>query len=107
MDIPKAWFEINNPDEVDSPALIIHKNRVDHNIRKMIELYDVYGECGFYDALNPETKEVAYKYLALDQGMIFIALNNYLNDNAIVKRFMKDKINKDVKRVLEVEKFFE
>ena len=38
MAISRSWFEINNLNEVDSPALIIHKNRVEYNIRKMIEI---------------------------------------------------------------------
>lgn len=77
------------------------------NLRKFLELYDIYGECGFYDAVNPLNGQVAYRYLALDQGMILIALDNYLNDGAIRKRFTRDPINKNVEKVLEIEKFFE
>jgi hypothetical protein len=77
------------------------------NLRKFTALYDIYGECGFYDAVDPLTGRVAYRYLALDQAMSLIALNNYLNDGAVRKRFARDPINKDVKKVLEVEKFFQ
>jgi len=76
------------------------------NLRKFLELYDIYGECGFYDAVNPQTGEVAYRYLALDQAMILIALDNYLNNGAVRKRFARDPINKNVRKVLEVEQFF-
>src|SRR5207344_3154302 len=39
------------------------------NLRKLVELYDIYGDYGFYDAVDPVNGRVAYKYLALDQGM--------------------------------------
>lgn len=86
------------------------------NFRKMIELYDIYGEYGFYDAVtvipdkdNPDSKEglVARKYLALDQGMIFVAINNYLNGGAIRKRFHADPVMKKAEKLLTAEKLFD
>jgi len=32
------WYRINNPDEVNSPALLVYPDRVEDNIRKMIEI---------------------------------------------------------------------
>jgi hypothetical protein len=77
------------------------------NLRKMLELYDVYGEYGFYDAVNSETGLVARKYLSLDQGMIFVAINNYINNGAIRSRFHGDPVMQKAERVLTEEKFFE
>ncbi len=77
------------------------------NMRKLIELYDIYGEYGFYDAVTVETGLVARKYLALDQGMLFVAINNYLNDGAIRKRFHSDPVMKTAERMLSAEDFFE
>lgn len=57
------------------------------NLRRLAELYDIYGPYGFYDAVTVETGLVAKKYLALDQGMILLAINNYLNDGSIRKHF--------------------
>ncbi|MEO8820279.1 MAG: alanine racemase, partial [Ginsengibacter sp.] len=34
----KQWYELNNPDEIDSPALLIYKNRVAFNIKTMINI---------------------------------------------------------------------
>lgn len=34
----KKWFLLNHPDEVDSPALLIYKERVAGNIKKMIQI---------------------------------------------------------------------
>ncbi len=79
---------------------------VEKNIRKLVELYDVYGEYGFYDAVNPETGVVARKYLALDQGMILVALNNYLNKGAIRERFHADPEMKKGEDLLTAENLF-
>jgi len=34
----KQWYELNNPDEIDSPALLIYKDRVASNIKTMINI---------------------------------------------------------------------
>jgi hypothetical protein len=75
------------------------------NIRKLNDGWDCYGEYGFYDAVNPTNKNVAYKYLSLDQGMILMALDNYLNKGALQKHFMNDPIFKKAKHLLSVEDF--
>jgi hypothetical protein len=77
------------------------------NLRELIRRYPIYGEYGFYDAVEVETGRVARKYLALDQGMILISLNNYLNDGAIRKRFHADPINQIALPLLTEEKLFE
>ncbi len=77
------------------------------NLRKLIKLYDIYGEYGFYDAVNPKTDVVAHKYLALDQAMIFIALNNYLNHGAIRKRFHAEPAMHKAEKLLSEEHLFE
>ena len=97
-------------------ALEFEPEEVVANLRKLLELYEIYGEYGFYDAVtvipekdNPDSKEglVAHKYLALDQGMILVAINNYLNDGAIRKRFNSDPEMKKGEKLLSSEKFFE
>ncbi len=77
------------------------------NIRNMLKNYDAYGEYGFYDAINVSTGKVAMEYMCLDQAMSFIALNNYLNNGAIRKRFHNDGIAKKAEELLKVENFFD
>ena len=77
------------------------------NLRNMLKNYNAYGEYGFYDAINVKTGKVALKYLCLDQAMSFLALDNYLNDGAIRKRFSADPISKNAEELLKVEDFFE
>lgn len=76
------------------------------NIRKMLYLYNIYGEFGMYDSLDVKSGRVAYKYMALDQGMILPSIDNYLNKGAIRERFHKDPIIKKVGVLLD-ENFFE
>ncbi|MBN1492949.1 MAG: DUF3131 domain-containing protein, partial [Candidatus Omnitrophica bacterium] len=77
------------------------------NLRKMLELYDIYGEYGFYDAVDPETGDVAYKYLCLDQAMTLIALDNYLNDGAIRNYVHQDPAIKAGEHLYTEENLFE
>ncbi len=77
------------------------------NLRTMIGKYRVYGEYGFYDSINVETGKVAMEYLCLDQAMSLVALNNYLNNGAIRKRFHADPIAKNAEELLKAEDFFE
>jgi len=76
------------------------------NLRKMLEIYNAYGEYGFYDAIDVKTGRVAVKYLCLDQAMSLIALDNYLNSGAIRRRFHSDSIAKNAEELLKVEDFF-
>ncbi len=68
-------------------ALPYAPQAVIENLKMMLSKYPVYGEYGFYDSIDPHTGEVGRAYLALDQSMVLISLNNYLNDNAITDRF--------------------
>ncbi|MBI4372103.1 MAG: DUF3131 domain-containing protein [Candidatus Omnitrophica bacterium] len=77
------------------------------NLRELIRRYPIYGEYGFYDAVTVETGKVARKYLALDQAMILLTINNYLSEAAMRKRFHADPINEKALPLLTEEKFFE
>ncbi|MBP9866182.1 MAG: DUF3131 domain-containing protein [Candidatus Omnitrophica bacterium] len=77
------------------------------NLRKLIKNYDVYGDLGFYDSVNVETGKASKRYLALDQAMLFVALNNYLNDGAIRNRFHAEPVMQKAEKLLSEEKLFE
>jgi hypothetical protein len=68
-------------------ALLTEPEAAVANLRTLLELYPIYGEFGFYDAVNPQTGEVAYHYLCLNQAMILVALANHLADHAVQKHF--------------------
>jgi len=76
------------------------------NLRALAESYPIYGDFGFYDAVDPKTGEVARSYMALDQSMVLIALANYLTDGAIQRHFSSDPIARRAAPVLGLEDFF-
>ncbi len=88
-------------------ALEYEPQAVVQNLRALIERYPIYGAYGFYDAVNPESGRVAYKYLCLDQGMIFLALSNYLKDGFVRELFHADPKMKALEPLLAKERFFE
>lgn len=62
------------------------------NLRRLAELYPIYGEYGFYDSVDARSGEVGTVYLALDQTMLFLALVNHLGGGVIQERFAADPI---------------
>jgi hypothetical protein len=77
------------------------------NLRRLTELYPIYGDYGFYDAVDPRSGEVVPAYLALDQSMLFIALANHLKGGVIQRRFAADPIAVRALPLLAVEDFFD
>ena len=77
------------------------------DLRDLAARYDVYGDYGFYDSVDPRSGKVAYQYLALDQSMILISAANLLKDHCIQKRFAADPIAQRVLPMLGDEDFFE
>ena len=77
------------------------------NLRALAQRYPIYGEYGFYDAVDPPSGVVAYKYLSLDQSMLFVALANYLSDGAIQRSFAADPIMQNALPMIRHENFFE
>ena len=88
-------------------ALLIEPAAATANLRQLAERYPIYGDFGFYDAVDPKTGQVAYNYLALDQSMILIALANHLRDGVIQKYFAADPIMQRALPLLSAERFFE
>ena len=77
------------------------------NLRQLAERYPLYGDFGFYDAVDPRDGRVAYNYLALNQSMILIALANHLRDGVIQRYFATDPIVRRVLPLLGAERFFD
>ena len=86
-------------------SLGVKPNEAFNNIQKFLQNFPIYGEYGLYDSVILNDKKVCYKYLALDQGMSFIGLVNYLLDGHIQKLFEKDDITSKIKEILFNEKF--
>lgn len=76
------------------------------NIRAMLDLR-LYGDYGFYDSIKFPSRRVNTQYLALDQGMIFLAAANYLKDGLIRGLFHKDPYAQKAEELWREERFFE
>lgn len=62
----KAWYEIESIDQIDSPALILYKDRIQRNIEKMVKI------AGNPDRLMPHVKThkiMEVVKLQLEQGI--------------------------------------
>jgi hypothetical protein len=88
-------------------ALSVIPAEATRNLRTLAERYDLYGEFGFYDAVDPRTGDVARDWVSLDQSMTFIALANHLADGCIQKLFAADPIVQAALPVIADEDFFE
>ena len=77
------------------------------NLRRLAERYPLYGEFGFYDAVEPGSGAVAKSYLSLDQSMIFLAAANVLTGGAVQRYFAADPVIARVLPLLAAERFFD
>lgn len=76
---------------------------------KTLKSEGAYGKYGLFESIdytpsrmnNNEKKEVVKCYMAHHQGLILISLNNFLNDNIMQKRFMRNPKMKSAKLLLE------
>ncbi len=85
---------------VDAPAALA-------DLQELARRYPVYGDWGFYDAVDPVSGVVAYTYLTLDQSMTFVALANHLTGHRIQRLFESDPIVRRALPVIATEHFFE
>lgn len=88
-------------------ALLAEPDAATNDLRRLAERFPIYGEFGYYDAVDPKTGEVAYISLCLNQAMILVALADHLAQHAIQKRFAADPIIKPVLPMLGYENFFD
>lgn len=66
------------PEESEKAARFFYESHVQN----------LYGEFGFKDAFNLDKQWWANEYLGIDQGITLLMLENYLNDEAVWKKFM-------------------
>ncbi len=65
---------------------------------KVLEKYNMYGEYGFYESIDftPERVRTGEKaipvktYMAHHQALILLSINNLLNNNILIQRFIKN-----------------
>lgn len=88
-------------------ALAVTPDDAVRNLMVMAQRYRVYGEYGFYDAIDAADGIVAFDYLALDQAMLFLAVANHLSGGEIQDLFAADPFVAPALALLAEERFFE
>ena len=90
-------------------AVIYYPNKVAENLRNLEKFglrapFEDNGKkfpFGFRDAVDIDSKEISYGYItALDQGMLFLSLANYLKDGLVWNIFERDPIVQNGKTLL-------
>jgi hypothetical protein len=75
------------------------------NLDKLRRDFDIYGQYGFYDAVDVVSGQVSRYYLALDQGMIMAALGNELRNDRLQRYFVDTDMQRTVAPLLRMEEF--
>jgi hypothetical protein len=88
-------------------ALVVEPAAAIANLRTLAQRWDVWGDWGFYDAVDPSSGAVARSYLTLDQAMTFIALANHLCGGCLQQRFAGDPIVARALPIVGSEHFFD
>lgn len=88
-------------------ALTVVPEKAIENIRKLARMKGLYGEFGFYDSVNVRTGKTSPRFLALDQGMTLIAIDNCLEFGSIRERFMTHPQMKERVNLLAGETYFQ
>ena len=65
----------------------------------------VYGSGGFYDAINVKTGQVSRFYLALDQGMVIVAIANELRNDREQSYFVAGGFGSAIRQTIAPEEF--
>jgi hypothetical protein len=74
------------------------------NLARLRARFEVYGEGGFFDAVDVDSGVVSRAYLALDQGMAIAGAVNALTANRL-QRLFAPAIEKRVRPLLAMEQF--
>ena len=88
-------------------ALLVDPEAAVANLRALAARFPVYGEYGFYDAVDPRTGAVARAYLALDQALFFLAVADHLKPHCVQDLFASDPIVRHALPLIGDERFFD
>jgi hypothetical protein len=75
------------------------------NLANLERDFEIYTAWGFRDSVNINTKVVSYYYLALDQGMIMVAIGNALAQDMLREAFATPEFRRALRPVIAIEAF--
>jgi hypothetical protein len=75
------------------------------NLAKLQAIPGMYGQWGFRDAVNVDTKQVDDWYLSLDQSILMGAIGNAIGHDILRKAFATHEIEHALKPLMAIERF--
>ena len=75
------------------------------NLRALSKAFPILDSQGFHDSVNVTTGEVSRCVLALDQGMILVAIANALADDSMRRAFSEGPIEASIRPLIAPEEF--
>jgi hypothetical protein len=75
------------------------------NLRALAQRFPIYGPYGFLDSVNVSSGVVAQQILALDQGMILVAIANALADDVMQHAFSDGPFEASIRPLIAPEEF--
>ena len=75
------------------------------NLAALRQRFAVYGSGGFYDAVEVRSGTVSRFYLALDQGMIMVAIANELRNDRLQSYFTRGDVRRVIRPLITEEEF--
>jgi len=85
-------------------ALDFDRDGALENLANLRRDFEVYGEGGFFDAVEVTSGQVSRFWLALDQGMVMAALANELKNDRL-QRYIAPQLERSVRPLLAMEEF--
>jgi hypothetical protein len=102
---PDAWTNGVVTPHASFLALPYARRAALDNLAKLRRDFGVYGEGGFFDAVNVDNGQVSRHWLALDQGMVMAALGNELTGDRLKAYLTKGPVERAVRPLLAMEEF--
>ena len=75
------------------------------NLIRIQNQLGAYGEGGFYDAVAVRSRQIAKRYLSLDQAMVMGAIGNVLEKDVLRRAFVTPQVESLLRPIIAMEEF--
>jgi hypothetical protein len=86
-------------------ALMYERGEATANLIRIQKQLGAYGPGGFYDAVAVRSRQIAKRYLSLDQAMVMGAIGNVLKKDVLRRAFVTPEVESMLRPIIAMEKF--
>ena len=86
-------------------ALMYERGEATANLIRIQKQLGAYGEGGFYDAVAVRSRQIAKRYLSLDQAMVMGAIGNVLEKDVLRRAFVTPEVENLLRPIIAMEEF--